>query len=184
MRGSKKLPSIATRARGRRSDVILRARTVVPFLLAVAGSGVGCASNEGASAPPVVAPTNRVGQTPGRGRAPDAEPLFDLSPSVINETVRASFFKFKRCYEAGLARDPKLTGRLSVRFVIERDGSVSDARESAPPHPDPSEANAFKDAPEVVACSLAVYRGLRFPTFTKSERTTVVYPISLSPGDP
>jgi len=38
----------------------------------------------------------------------------------------------RRCYAEGLARNPNLEGRVSVRFVIGRDGSVRKLRMPAP----------------------------------------------------
>lgn len=135
----------------------------------------------------MVAPITEVGQTPSQRRA-EPEPPFDLTPSVVQKTIRASFFKFKKCYEAGLARDPKLAGRVSVRFVIENDGTVSDARESREPSPfaspDGGTTTPAMEAPEVVACIVSAFRDVRFPTFTKSKHMIVVYPIAFSPGDP
>lgn len=178
-RGPKKLASAATGRRGRRSGVNLRARHVVPLLLAAAGWGFGCGSKEGPSAPPVVGPSNNVANTPARGSAerPDRPDV-----RVTQKIVRASFPRLRKCYEAGLARDPTIMGRVSVEFVIERDGSVSRARESREPSPEGGLAIPFMAVPEVTACIVAAYRELRFPPFWKP--TTVVYPIVFAPGDP
>lgn len=134
----------------------------------------------------MVAPITEVGQTPSQRRA-EPEAPFDIPPSVVQKTVRASFSKFKKCYEAGLARDPKLAGRVTVAFIIERDGLVSDAREFRGPSPFSADGGSdmpAMHAPDVVACIVAVYRDLRFPPFTKSKHTTIVYPIAFSPADP
>lgn len=48
-----------------------------------------------------------------------------LPPDVIQRTVRQNFGRFRLCYQEGLQRNPALQGRVSVRFVIGRDGAVS-----------------------------------------------------------
>jgi hypothetical protein len=48
-----------------------------------------------------------------------------LPPEAVRRTVRASFGRLRACYEAGLLRNPDLEGRVSVKFVIGRDGEVA-----------------------------------------------------------
>jgi hypothetical protein len=50
-----------------------------------------------------------------------------LPPEVIQEIVRSNYGAFRSCYEEGLGRTRTLAGRVDVRFVIERDGSVGKA---------------------------------------------------------
>lgn len=94
-----------------------------------------------------------------------------LPPVVIRQVVRASYATFRSCYERGLAKNPKLEGRVTVRFVIASDGSVSDT------------ANGGSDLPdeEVVECVIRGFVGLRFPAPTGGI-VTVQYPIMLQPG--
>ena len=92
-----------------------------------------------------------------------------LPPEVIQRTVRQNFGRFRSCYERGLAGDSKLEGRVAVRFVIARDGSVASA------------AEAGSDLPNarVVACVVHAYYGPCFPEPTGGI-VTVVYPIVFS----
>jgi hypothetical protein len=53
-----------------------------------------------------------------------------LAPELIQRVVRANFAAMRRCYQEGLARQPSLQGRISVRFVIERDGKVANVATS------------------------------------------------------
>lgn len=94
-----------------------------------------------------------------------------LPPSVIQKIVRANYGAFRKCYEAGLARNVNLQGKVVVRFVIERDGSVGDV------------ANGGSDLPdqEVQTCIVDAFRGLTFPQ-PRNGIVTVVYPIMLQPG--
>jgi hypothetical protein len=76
------------------------------------------------------------------------------------------------CYEQGLSRSPKLTGRLSARFVIGRDGSVSEVSNSGSDIPDAA----------VISCVLSAFSGLSFPQPELGGTVTVNFPILLDPG--
>ena len=52
-----------------------------------------------------------------------------LPAAVVERVVRARFDAMGRCFDAGLGRNPNLERRVSVAFVIERDGKVYEARE-------------------------------------------------------
>ena len=95
-----------------------------------------------------------------------------LPPKVIQDVVRGEYGKFRACYERGLARDPTLTGRITVHFVINRDGSVSDPRVYH---------NLLPDC-DVARCLTRAYRELRFPKPEGGGIVTVVYPIVFAPG--
>ncbi|HYP98165.1 MAG TPA: AgmX/PglI C-terminal domain-containing protein [Polyangiaceae bacterium] len=104
----------------------------------------------------------RMGATTVSGRLP---------PEVIQRIVRLNFGVFRGCYEQGLARNPNLEGRVSARFVIGRDGAVSNA------------SNGGSDLPDsgVVSCVVSAFYGLKFPE-PEGGIVTVVYPILLTPG--
>lgn len=95
-----------------------------------------------------------------------------LPPAAIQSIIREHYGKFRACYERGLARDPTLSGRINVRFVIARDGSVSSAAVSD---------NEIPDC-DVAGCLLPVYRSLKFPKPEGGGVVTVVYPIMFAPG--
>ena len=94
-----------------------------------------------------------------------------LPPSAIQAVVREHFGVFRRCYELGLARNPALTGLVRTRFVIGRDGKVSNVADAGSDIPDP----------EVVDCVLKAFYELVFPV-PDGGIVTVVYPIMLAPG--
>ena len=94
-----------------------------------------------------------------------------LAPEVIQRVIRSNYGKFRSCYEAGLGRNPNLEGRVNIRFVIERDGSVSKAQISE---------NTLTDC-KVAACIRDEYPKLTFPA-PDGGIVTVVYPIMLEPG--
>jgi hypothetical protein len=94
-----------------------------------------------------------------------------LPAEVIRRIVRQNFGRFRMCYEQGLGRNPNLEGRVGVRFVIGRDGSVSNV------------GNGGSDIPDsgVVSCVISAFYGLSFPQ-PEGGIVTVTYPIMFSPG--
>ncbi|MEO7036227.1 MAG: AgmX/PglI C-terminal domain-containing protein [Polyangiaceae bacterium] len=94
-----------------------------------------------------------------------------LPPEVVRRIVRQNYGRFRMCYEHGLRGNPNLTGRVAVRFVIGREGSVSNA------------ANGGSDMPDsgVVSCVVQAFYGLSFPT-PENGIVSVTYPIMFSPG--
>jgi hypothetical protein len=103
---------------------------------------------------------------------PPINPGGKLPPAIIQHEVRLHYRVFQGCYEEGLGRNPKLQGRVTVRFIIELDGRVQRV--------DPAES----DMPDrkVVDCIVAEYKKLKFPN-PEGGIVTVVYPIMFSPGD-
>ncbi|WP_044239644.1 AgmX/PglI C-terminal domain-containing protein [Chondromyces apiculatus] len=95
-----------------------------------------------------------------------------LPPEVIQRTVRQNFGRFRHCYEAGLRGNPNLAGRVSVAFVIGRDGAVSSVQNAGSDMADPS----------VVSCVVRSFYGLSFPS-PENGIVTVTYPIAFSPGN-
>ena len=108
---------------------------------------------------------------PGRAPASDVASKGRIPPDQIQRGVRNAWLEIKTCYEAGLARDANLEGSVSVRFVIEIDGSVKESNLSSTTLPDP----------EVARCIVGKFRKLQFPN-PEGGTVTVVYPIALSPG--
>src|SRR5258707_9864072 len=94
-----------------------------------------------------------------------------LPPEVIQRIVRQNFGRFRLCYENGLRNNPNLTGRVSVRFVIGRDGAVSNV------------SNGCSDMPDGggVSCVVRAFYGLSFPQ-PQGGIVTVTYPIMVNPG--
>lgn len=50
-----------------------------------------------------------------------------LDTKRIDETVRTKQDAIAACYDEGLARKPRLSGKIVVLFTVENDGTVSDA---------------------------------------------------------
>src|SRR6187431_1949776 len=126
------------------------------------GQGFGAGHGRLGGSHQTKAPKVRMGATQVSGRLP---------PEVIQRIVRQNYGRFRMCYEQGLGRNPNLEGRVSARFVIGRDGAVSNA------------SNGGSDLPDsgVVKCVISAFYGLSFPQ-PEGGIVTVVYPIMLSPG--
>jgi len=133
------------------------------------GGGGGCGHGEGSGH----------GRISGRHVAKSPRLRFDrattssgrLPPEVIQRVVRQNHGRFRGCYERGLSLNPELEGRVVVRFVIARDGSIASA------------SNGGSDLPDsaVTSCIVQAFYGLSFPP-PGDGIATVVYPIHLSPA--
>src|SRR5690606_17983359 len=108
------------------------------------------------------APKVRPGSTTVSGRLP---------AEVIQRIVRQNYGRFRMCYEQGLGRNPNLEGRVAARFVIGRDGSVSNVGNGGSDLPDSS----------TVSCVISAFYGLTFPQ-PEDGIVTVIYPIMFQPG--
>jgi hypothetical protein len=92
---------------------------------------------------------------------------------VIQRVVRARFPVFRRCYEAGLAINVNLTGRVMIKFVIDPNGEVHSAAD---------EGSTLPNA-DVVACVAHHFLELSFPRPQPDKPVTVVYPIQFNFAD-
>lgn len=129
------------------------------------GTGQGFGNGHGrlGGAHQTKAPSLRQGQTQVNGRLP---------PEVIQRIVRQNFGRFRLCYENGLRNNPTLSGRVSVKFVIDRSGAVSTAQDGGSELPDQG----------VISCVVRGFGNLSFPQ-PEGGIVTVVYPIIFNPGD-
>lgn len=123
------------------------------------GSDRGLSKGEHVARAPRITPT---GRTNVSGHIP---------PEVVQRIVRQNYGRFRMCYENGLRSNPNLTGRVTARFVISREGAVSNVQ------------NGGSDLPDagVVGCVIQAFYGLSFPA-PDAGIVTVSYPIMLSPG--
>ncbi|WP_437718463.1 AgmX/PglI C-terminal domain-containing protein [Sorangium sp. So ce448] len=121
--------------------------------------------------------------SPPSFRALSMEVSGRLPPEEIRNVVRARFGALRKCYEDGLRRDPNLAGRITVRFVIGRDGKVTAVAEDAPQPKSPPQSTASAPMPDraVVSCVLREFEKFTFPA-PEGGVVTVVYPIMFSPS--
>jgi hypothetical protein len=95
-----------------------------------------------------------------------------LPPEVIQRIVRQNFGRFRLCYDVALKANPKLSGRLSVKFVITNAGMVQSVSNGGSDVPDPA----------MVACVLRGFNALSFPQ-PEGGNVFVTYPIIFTPPD-
>jgi Zn-dependent protease with chaperone function len=93
-----------------------------------------------------------------------------MAPHPIQANVRAHFGALLMCYESGRKRDPKLTGIVTVKYVIREDGYTTDV----------ADENSTLTDKEVVDCVLSVFRKLHFDESHRGN-VNVVYPIKFAP---
>jgi hypothetical protein len=97
-----------------------------------------------------------------------------LMPEAVQRVVRQNFGRLRACYEAGLLRDPGLEGRVSVQFVIDREGAVTMAM--------PWSDTTLPDA-SVARCVSKAYESMSFPR-PEGGIVTVVYPVMFTRTSP
>jgi hypothetical protein len=94
-----------------------------------------------------------------------------LPAEVIQRIVRQNDGRYRFCYQRALQNNPNLEGRVTVKFLISRDGSVGYAADGGSDIPDRG----------VSQCVVSAFQSLSFPA-PDSGVVTVVYPITFSPG--
>jgi hypothetical protein len=94
-----------------------------------------------------------------------------LPSDNIRQVVRQGFGRFRACYELGLLRrGPHLQGRVSTKFVIDRDGTVRIA----------SDAGSDLGDAQTIDCVVDAFKQLQFPA-PPNGIITVHYPIVFEP---
>ncbi len=110
-----------------------------------------------------------------------SEPLSE-DARAIQKIVRGNFRSLRRCYEAGLTRDPNLAGRVKIVFTIRPDGSVEKIATATRPLISTRSENVQGAMPdrEVMRCIGDVFATLKFAKRAKA--ASITYPILFSPG--
>src|SRR5262249_23012084 len=93
-----------------------------------------------------------------------------IPPEVIMRPIRKRAACFRGCYQAGLSRNAKLSGRIAIRFVVDLDGWVRRA---------PVVEDELGDR-DVTECVRRAFVGLQYPEPEGGE-VTVVYPLQFNP---
>jgi tetratricopeptide (TPR) repeat protein len=95
-----------------------------------------------------------------------------LPPEVIQRIVRQNFGRFKLCYSQGQQQNPSLHGRVTVKFTINRDGSVGSA----------ADGGSQLDQ-NVTQCVVRNFSNLVFPQPQDGAVVTVLYPLVFGEGN-
>jgi hypothetical protein len=117
---------------------------------------------------------------PGHGHEAKAPPIRYSQPEVngrlpaelIQRVVRQNEGRFRLCYEKGLRGNPTLTGRVTTRFVIDRNGQVNLAADGGSDLPDAT----------VRQCVISSFTALSFPE-SNTGMVTVTYPLMFTPEE-
>jgi hypothetical protein len=96
-----------------------------------------------------------------------------LEPDAIQAVVRADFDRMRECYEIALSKKPNLQGRVTSKFLIDRNGAVARVADGGSDLPDHG----------VVQCVLREFGSLKFPHPDGEGGVVVVYPIMFNPAD-
>lgn len=94
-----------------------------------------------------------------------------LPAEVVQREVRLHSGRYQSCYADGLRPNPSLNGRVEVRFVIGRDGSVVQAQDGG-----------GSDLPDLAVrqCVVNAFYGLSFPT--PGGTVKITYPLTFTPA--
>ncbi|MBW1877125.1 MAG: AgmX/PglI C-terminal domain-containing protein [Deltaproteobacteria bacterium] len=95
-----------------------------------------------------------------------------MERSVVDEVAKTHLSRIRYCYQRMLQRDPTLAGKVTMRFTIARDGSVSTANTKF----------SNLDNPEVQACLNERFLRMQFPKPKGCDTVIVSYPFLFSPG--
>lgn len=113
-----------------------------------------------------------VGGTSSGSLGGDPIILGALDRAHIDGVVRAHTGALRNCYERGLAADPTLAGKVVVKFVIAKDGTVSSA----------TTKSSTLAAPAVEACLNEAFMGFGFDAPAGGGIVIVSYPFVFTPG--
>jgi len=95
-----------------------------------------------------------------------------LDKDVVRRVVRRHINEVRHCYTQQLTKDPALSGRVEVEFVVSADGKVTSAKVTH---------TTIKDE-ALGKCIATAVRGWSFPKPDGGGTVSVKYPFVLSPG--
>jgi TonB family protein len=107
-----------------------------------------------------------------RVRQAKADVTGDLDKDIIRRIVRAHINEVRYCYNQGLTKDPKLSGRVEIAFEIGGTGKVTSAT---------VEDTTLSDK-AVGTCVAKAVKRWKFPRPRDGKAVSVKYPFSLEPG--
>lgn len=135
--------------------------SAIAGLVGKKGTQLGATPTDAAPAPPA----------PGAHRVDFPIILGALDKALIDQVIDAGLGRLDACYQAEKARTRSLSGRITVKFVVARDGTVRSAfpKESSFP------------SGNVEQCVATAFLGLRFPEPKGGGIVIASYPFSFAP---
>jgi outer membrane biosynthesis protein TonB len=106
--------------------------------------------------------------------APGGDPIIlgALDKSLIDAVIKRNMNQIRYCYQRELTKNPALGGKITVKFVIAKDGSVSSATTKA----------STMGSPAVEGCINGRFMRFQFPEPKGGGIVIVSYPFIFSPG--
>lgn len=95
-----------------------------------------------------------------------------LDKSLIDAVIKRHMNQIRYCYQRELTKSPDLSGKITVKFVIAKDGSVSKAEIKS----------SSMGSPTVESCIADRFRRFQFPEPKGGGIVIVSYPFIFSPG--
>jgi len=92
-----------------------------------------------------------------------------LRPELLNAVIRRRTAELRYCYQRELNKEPTLSGGLTMRFVIDADGTVASA-----------EATDVTMSDAVVTCVTGRFMRMKFPQTPGALTTTVTVPMTFT----
>ncbi|MFT4621579.1 MAG: outer membrane biosynthesis protein TonB [Myxococcota bacterium] len=130
------------------------------------GAGGGPGGREG------YGPSGKKGDGPQIASTADTMVLGSLDRAVVDEVVKRHLAAIRYCYQRELQREPELSGKLVVKFVIAGDGSVSSSKLGS----------STMGHAGVERCVTGRFLKMQFPEPNGNGIVIVSYPFLLSPG--
>ncbi|MCB9673012.1 MAG: AgmX/PglI C-terminal domain-containing protein [Alphaproteobacteria bacterium] len=95
-----------------------------------------------------------------------------LDRSLIDAVIKRNMNQIRYCYQRELAKKPSLGGKIVIKFVIAKDGSVSSA----------SKKESTMNSAPVEQCIVGRFMRMKFPEPKGGGIVIVSYPFLFSPG--
>lgn len=95
-----------------------------------------------------------------------------LDKSLIDAVIKRNMNQIKYCYSRELTKNPALAGKITVKFVIAKDGTVSSA----------TTKSSTMGSPAVESCINGRFMRFQFPEPKGGGIVIVSYPFIFSPG--
>jgi hypothetical protein len=116
---------------------------------------------------------------PGSSTRADGQRTWEVGPHLDKKQIRVvvtdNISDIRDCYNAGLAKEPDLIGRVAIQFVIGPEGVVVRSTITANDLPESSI--------EVAECIARATATWTFPRKGGENNIIVTYPFNLSPGE-
>ena len=95
-----------------------------------------------------------------------------LDKSLIDRVIKRNMSQIRYCYQRQLSKNPSLSGKITIKFVISKTGSVSRA----------SVKRSTMGNKAVESCIAGRFRRFKFPQPKGGGIVIVSYPFIFSPG--